>query len=487
MLYELLTGSTPFDPEVVHKAGYDEIRRMIREDEPQQPSARISTLRQAGTIASVAANRKTDPAKLSGLLRGDLDWIVMKALQKDRTRRYQTASDFARDIQHYLNDEPIEARPPTPFDRAAKWARRHRTIVWSAAASVFGGAAAILLGIVFLVSTGKGTVKLEFADAEAARQCTISIDGDDIRIENLGEPIKLRSGKHLLRIVQGDLEIETREFDVVRNGTQVLHVSIAARPGEYATTPSIQERASDYMRRASACADKGDFDKALAEASQAIRLNPWPDVWENCAAVYVAAGRLDEYRSTCAAILERHPQTEDPDTGALTALTCACGPDAVGDWSKVVAMAEMALKRDPKWPRYQRALGNILYRSGRFQEALQHLTEANRLNPEPSELWECSPAELWSFLAMAHYRLGHVEEAKKWLDKAAQWADKAFADERSGAGPRGVPVGRRLLIKCFRAEAEALIKGPAGQKAKTVPEGKEKTEQKPKAESGKRQ
>ena len=92
MLYELLTGSTPFDQERVQKAGYDEIRRMIREDEPPRPSARISTLGAAAT--TISTHRKTDPAKLCQLLHRDLDWIVMKALQKDRTRRYQTASRF---------------------------------------------------------------------------------------------------------------------------------------------------------------------------------------------------------------------------------------------------------------------------------------------------------------------------------------------------------------------------------------------------------
>ena len=93
LLYELLTGSTPFDRERLREAGYDEIRRMIREEEPPRPSTRISTLGEAAT--TVSAHRKTDPAKLRRLLRGDLDWIVMKALEKDRTRRYQTASDFA--------------------------------------------------------------------------------------------------------------------------------------------------------------------------------------------------------------------------------------------------------------------------------------------------------------------------------------------------------------------------------------------------------
>ncbi|MGA2255993.1 MAG: protein kinase, partial [Thermoguttaceae bacterium] len=130
MLYELLTGGTPFDRERVREVAYDELRRMVREDDPPRPSDRISTLGAAATV--ISGQRKTDPARLSQLLRRDLDWIVMKALQKDRSRRYQTASEFAQDIERYLSNEPIHARPPTLSDRVAKWARRHRPLVWSA-------------------------------------------------------------------------------------------------------------------------------------------------------------------------------------------------------------------------------------------------------------------------------------------------------------------------------------------------------------------
>ena len=110
-----------------------------------------------------------------------------------------------------------------------------------------GGAAAIvLLGIVILVTTGKGTVKLEFADAEAARQCTVSIDGDAIRLENLGEPIKLWSGEHTLRIMHGELEIEARNFTVMRGGNQVVHISNA--PAADAKTPTPVVKVSQKAR-----------------------------------------------------------------------------------------------------------------------------------------------------------------------------------------------------------------------------------------------
>src|SRR5262249_46980232 len=107
LLYELLTGTTPLEAERLRNAGYAEMQRIIREEEPPRPSLRLSTLGEQLTI--VARDRHCDPVRLGQILRGELDWIVMKALEKDRTRRYETANGLARDIQRYLADEPVEA------------------------------------------------------------------------------------------------------------------------------------------------------------------------------------------------------------------------------------------------------------------------------------------------------------------------------------------------------------------------------------------
>jgi hypothetical protein len=123
ILYELLTGSTPLEKHRLKEAMWDEVRRLIREEEPPKPSTRLSA---SDALAGIAARRHVEPAKLSRLVRGELDWIVMKALEKDRSRRYETATGLARDIQRYLKDEPVEACPPSAAYRLRKFCRRHR-------------------------------------------------------------------------------------------------------------------------------------------------------------------------------------------------------------------------------------------------------------------------------------------------------------------------------------------------------------------------
>jgi tetratricopeptide (TPR) repeat protein len=130
LLYELLTGTTPFQKAQLDEAAFDEQRRIIREKEPPRASVRISSLGETAT--TVAEHRQTDAKKLHQMVRGDLDWIVAKALEKDRTRRFETASSFAKDIKRFLNDEPVDACPPSTSYRVSKFARRHKAKVVAA-------------------------------------------------------------------------------------------------------------------------------------------------------------------------------------------------------------------------------------------------------------------------------------------------------------------------------------------------------------------
>ena len=125
LLYELLTGHTPFDSKTLLAAGLDEMRRVIREQEPPRPSTRISTLEEAERT-TVAKHRQAEPTALSRVVRGDLDWIVMKCLEKDRGQRYETANALAQDIEHHVHQEPVTAAAPTALYRAGKFVRRHK-------------------------------------------------------------------------------------------------------------------------------------------------------------------------------------------------------------------------------------------------------------------------------------------------------------------------------------------------------------------------
>jgi eukaryotic-like serine/threonine-protein kinase len=160
VLYELLTGSPPFSHKVLTQAGMLEMLRVIREQEPSKPSTKLST---AERLPTLAANRGTEPAKLTKLVRGELDWIVMKALEKDRNRRYETANGFAKDVERYLADEPVLACPPSAGYRLRKFARRNK-----------GGLAVAALVLFFLVLLGSGVGWVlrdrSAREAEAVRQ-----------------------------------------------------------------------------------------------------------------------------------------------------------------------------------------------------------------------------------------------------------------------------------------------------------------------------
>jgi tetratricopeptide (TPR) repeat protein len=193
LLYELLTGKTPFDVKSLIEAGLEEIRRIIREQDPVRPSTRISTL-EAAERTDVAKRRHSEPPQLVHQVRGDLDWIVMRCLEKDRTRRYESASGLAADLERHLFHEPVLARPPSTAYRAAKFCRRHR----------FGVAASILLSLVLFafavtmavqarrIASERDRANREAAragqEAEAARQVSDFL----VRIFAVADPSEAR-------------------------------------------------------------------------------------------------------------------------------------------------------------------------------------------------------------------------------------------------------------------------------------------------------
>jgi eukaryotic-like serine/threonine-protein kinase len=193
LLYGLLTGSTPFNSERLQNAGLDELRRIICDEEPPRPSARLTTLGQASI--SVSANRSIEPRKLTSVVKGDLDWIVMKAIEKDRSRRYETAIALAADVQRYLSEEPIEARPPSRLYRVRKYARRHKvtisTVAFVITAMIFGTGISIWQAARAMDEGKKKEIAL--ADAVKARQ-----EADEARKQVQGFAERLKEANVLL-------------------------------------------------------------------------------------------------------------------------------------------------------------------------------------------------------------------------------------------------------------------------------------------------
>jgi eukaryotic-like serine/threonine-protein kinase len=166
ILYELLTGTTPLDRKRFKDAAWQEIVRLIKEEEPSKPSTKLS---RSGSLPSVAAQRNLEPAQLTRLVRGDLDWIVMKALEKERSRRYETANGLARDLERYLADEVVDARPPSAGYRLLKLVRRNRRLV-----------AAIALIALALVCGIAGTTWGMFRAVQAQKAEAIRAEGERI-------------------------------------------------------------------------------------------------------------------------------------------------------------------------------------------------------------------------------------------------------------------------------------------------------------------
>jgi eukaryotic-like serine/threonine-protein kinase len=183
LLYELLTGATPFDQDRLRSASYDELRRIIRDEEPPRPSARLHSLfgslalagrdgegvsatETAALASTIAEHRRTDARRLSHQVRGELDWIVMKCLEKDRNRRYETATDLSRDIERYLHDEPVQACPPSAAYRLKKFISRNKAGVLSGTAI-----AALLVGAMVVLIVSNARIRRE-SDAKEASLAT---------------------------------------------------------------------------------------------------------------------------------------------------------------------------------------------------------------------------------------------------------------------------------------------------------------------------
>jgi serine/threonine protein kinase/tetratricopeptide (TPR) repeat protein len=237
LLYQLLTGTTPFDRERFKKAPHEEIRRVIREEDPPKPSTRLST---TAKLPSIAANRNLEPKKLPAMMRGELDWIVMKCLEKDRNRRYDTANGLARDIEHYLRNEPVQACPPSAGYRLRKFMSRNREAVLAAVLLL----ATLLAGI---VATGWQAVRA----TRAQQQAIAESDAKDRALQ--AKQQALQSEQQARQEAETAREEAQKNFQIARKAvedyfTLVSESTLLEVPGLQALRQELLETAIRYYR-----------------------------------------------------------------------------------------------------------------------------------------------------------------------------------------------------------------------------------------------
>ena len=267
LLYELLTGQPPFQPSALMQLALDEVLRTIREQEPPRPSTCLTKLARQ-KLSDTAEQRETDPAKLPNLLRGDLDCIVMKCLEKDRARRYESASTLARDVQRHLEHQPIRALPTSVIYRFQKWVRRHR-FAFATGTTAFVLALAASLYWWFL----PGTLNLEVSPPDAQ----IEIDGRDQAPGPMPRQIRLSAGVHQVRFHKTDYTNELRTVLVPRDGfASIPHFALKHDEGtlDVQSSPpgagiefhgiayhgAITDRPTDTGTHDITCFDEGYFD-----------------------------------------------------------------------------------------------------------------------------------------------------------------------------------------------------------------------------------
>ena len=357
ILYEVLTGLRPFDKNRLREASLDELMRILRDEEPPRPSTRLSS---ETSVESLAAARQSEPRKLTALIRGDLDWIVMKCLEKDRGRRYDTATALAQDIERYLANEPIQARPPSATYKLRKFVRRNRGPVL-AASIVF------LLLIGAIIGTTWGLVRAKDAETKAIAE---GIEKDRAREEEKKQRLEAdkareSAGKRLGQLEKGnDILISIfKDLDIhkIRLGKEPLEAVLAKRlvsagaqlDGEAVGDPiavaKLQNSLASALRRLGHLKDAVPlYEKARATTIAALG----PDhnnsliTTANLALGYESAGYFDRVPPLVEDLLERRKRILGPDDPKTidTMSQLARAYQAVGKVAQAISVYEETLK-----------------------------------------------------------------------------------------------------------------------------------------------
>ncbi len=421
LLYELLTGSTPVDKEVLKQAAFDEIRRIIREDEPPMPSVRIGG---SETLPAIAASRRTEPARLGRLVRGELDWIVMKCLDKDRSRRYETASDLAADLGRYLSNEPVQACPPSAWRRFCKLARRRRGAFLTAAALIVG-----VLVILAMLADSNLRIRREHANTDRQRRRA----EDALRLAE-GRAAEVHQG--LERLKAANALLDRGRWYAHEQHWNDAHVAF---------TKAIElhpEHTSAWLSRADLLVSLGLWDLASDDFVREFELREpeTPTRWYRHALLRLYLGHTNEYRQIRRKMQARFEGTVNYQVGVERLRASILAPEPDDSEALVLFAQRISDARPNDWFRLY-VLGIAHYRAGQHEQAVQRLTESLTGGPE----WPGRPMS-YPALAMAQHRLGRTTEARQALDAAAKAID-AWTQQVYESSPIGSSLHQGAVVE----------------------------------------
>jgi len=422
LLYELLTGKTPFDAKRLVEAGFDEIRRIIREEEPPRPSQKLSTLAAAEQTTTARA-RQTDSPRLIHLVRGDLDWIVMKCLEKDRNRRYETANELASDIMHHANNEPVLARPPSNLYRFQKMVRRNKLRF----------AAATLIAVVLMTGTGICIYLLtQYNDAFQFKRW-----------------IQEDQQKNLTFILEqqgwSPTNINAALLVLLEDGWSPTNI-----------TASLRLLAEARVRN-------GRWKDAAMDYSNVVELEP-TNFFNldnlSLAALLVQSGDLAGYRRHCSQVMARYGSQTHAMFDMYIAEDCLILP---GSGVDLEAIGNFQFRTNPNIhgldPFIPFIKGLVEYRRGHFGNAAEWEQKALAEGPTPCD---ADYAKAWMVLAMAQCQLKRSEEARSSLAKGVEIIDTKLPKLESG--DIGADWENWIIAHALLKEAKELIEGQTNVK-----------------------
>lgn len=420
LLYELLTGTTPFAKERFQESAYDEIRRIIREVEPPKPSSRLTNSKD--TLPSISAQRRMEPAKLTRLVRGELDWIVMKALEKDRNRRYGTANAFAADLKCYLNDEPVQACPPSTAYRLRKFVRRNR-----------GPVLAITAIGILLIAGIITTTWQAWRATSAERQALVQKDHAEANFQLAKDAVD-----KYLNAVTDHPKLNEQDFFPLRKELLETAVPFYRKLAEERRDdPELEAaRGRAYLRLALVLDSLGEKEAALAD-------------YESMRAIF--AKLAAEYPSVAA---YRRELAHSQNNRANSMLALGQIAEAETAYRDALRTKQQLADEFPSEPQYrwefaksQSSLGQLLRDVGRLDEAEVAFRTALSIQSQLSPNFSADPERRLQF-AGSHNNLGILLKARERFEDAETMHRAAMRiyEQLSVEFPKSAEYRQRLAI-----------------------------------------